>query len=64
MTDEVARIEIEGDAGVATAAAVTAVIAEILHEEAIQRALPKRRPRPSAWVSATRPKGLELPLPA
>ena len=64
MTDEIARIEISGDAGAVTAAAVTAVIAEVLHEEAVQRAMPVRRPRPSAWVSATRPRDLQVPMPS
>lgn len=64
MTDDIARIEISGDAGAATAAAVAAVIAEVLHEEAVQRAIPVRRPRPSAWVSATRPRDLQVPLPS
>ena len=64
MTDEIARIEISGDAGAVAAAAVTAVIAEVLHEEAVQRAIPVRRPRPSAWVSATRPRDLQVPMPS
>ena len=64
MAEDIARIEISGDAGPVTAAAVTAVIAEVLHEDAVQRAMPVRRPRPSAWVSATRPRDLQVPMPS
>lgn len=65
MNDQsIERIEIRGRQDPETAAAVTAVIAEILHEEAVLRAQPVRRPRPSAWVSATRPRDLQVPLPS
>ena len=64
MTEGIARIELEGDHGPTTAAAVTAVIAELLHEEAVRRAMPTRRPRPSAWVAAGRPRELQVPLPS
>lgn len=64
MTDRVASIRIQGDHGPTAAVAVTAVIAELLHEEAVRRAMPERRPRPSAWVAAGRPRELQVPLPS
>lgn len=64
MVERIARIEVDGDHGPTTAAAITAVIAELLHEEAVRRAMPTRRPRPSAWVGAGRPRDLQVPLPS
>ena len=64
MTDEIARIDISGEHGAGTAAAVVAVIAEVLHGEALQRAAPPRRPRPSPWVAASQPRELPTPLPS
>jgi hypothetical protein len=65
MSDaSIERIEISGQHGPATAAAVTAVIAEILHEEAVLAAMPVRRPRPSAWAGATRQRDMQIPTPS
>ena len=65
MSDaSIERIEISGQHGPATAAAVTAVIAEILHEEAVQAAIPVRRPRASAWAGATQQRNMQAPTPS
>jgi hypothetical protein len=64
MDEHIARIETDGDHSPITAAAITAVIAELLHEDAVRRAMPARRPRPSAWVAAGRPRDLQVPLPS
>ncbi len=64
MTDRMEGLRIDGEHGPVAAAAITAVIAELLHEEAVRRAMPLRRPRPSAWVAAGRPRDLQVPLPS
>ena len=64
MAEQLLGVEISGDAGVTTAAAVVAVIAQLLHNEAVQRSIAPRRPRPSAWVTASGPRDMPLPLPS
>lgn len=64
MTDRIQGLRVDGEYGPVAAAAITAVIAELLHEDAVRRAMPVRRPRPSAWVAAGRPRDLQVPLPS
>ncbi len=50
------QIIIRGGAGPYEAAAIAAVIEQLLAEEAAQRSLPPQRPRPEAWVLSGRPR--------
>lgn len=58
------QFEIRGGADPAAAAAIGAVIAHLLDEEAVVRAQPIRRPRQSAWALAARPRDIPDPLPS
>lgn len=64
MSDTPPVVEIRGGAGLAEAAAITAVIAQLGEEEAAAGAIPSQRPRQSAWVLAWRPKAASSPLPS
>jgi len=59
-----AEFEIVGGAGEPEAAAIGAVIACLLSEEAEVRADPCRPPKPSPWVVAWRPREVPTPLPS
>lgn len=58
------RFEITGGADPAVAAAIGAVIAQLLDHEAVLLAQPARRPRQSAWALASRPRDIPDPLPS
>lgn len=58
------RFEIEGRAGHEETAAVAAVIAALLEDEATALATPARVPRQSSWVLAWRPRDVPAPLPS
>jgi hypothetical protein len=58
------RIEISGRPGHEEAAAVAAVIAALLEEEANALATPAQVPRQSSWVLAWRPRDIPTPLPS
>jgi hypothetical protein len=58
------RIEISGRPGHAEAAAIAAVIAALLEEEANALATPAQAPRQSSWVLAWRPRDIPTPLPS
>ena len=58
------RFEIAGRAGHEETAAVAAVIAALLDEEARAMATPPQAPRQSSWVLAWRPRDVPAPLPS
>ena len=58
------RFEISGRAGHEETAAVAAVIAALIEEEANVLAAPARAPRQSSWVLAWRPRDIPAPLPS
>ena len=58
------EVSIRGGAGPQEAAAITAVVAKILADEAIARATPPTPPRQSTWVLAWRPREVHAPLPS
>lgn len=58
------RFEIRGGADPGMAAAIGAVVAHLLDQEASMRAQPARRPRQSAWALAARPRDIPDPLPS
>jgi hypothetical protein len=58
------RFEISGRAGYEETAAVAAVIAALMEEEARALATPPRAPRQSSWVLAWRPRDVPAPLPS
>ena len=58
------RFEIKGRAGHEETAAVAAVIAALLEEEANALATPAQAPRQSPWVLAWRPRDVPTPLPS
>jgi hypothetical protein len=58
------RFEIKGRAGHEETAAVAAVIAALLEEEANALATPAQAPRQSSWVLAWRPRDVPTPLPS
>ena len=58
------RIQISGRPGHEEAAAVAAVIAALLEEEATALATPVQPPRQSSWVLAWRPRDIPTPLPS
>lgn len=58
------RFEISGRAGHEETAAVAAVIAALLEEEANALAIPAQAPRQSSWVLAWRPRDVPAPLPS
>ena len=58
------RFEIRGRAGHEETAAVAAVIAALLEEEANALATPAQVPRQSSWVLAWRPRDVPAPLPS
>ena len=58
------RFEIGGRAGDEETAAVAAVIAALIEEEANALAAPPRAPRQSSWVLAWRPRDVPAPLPS
>ncbi len=58
------RYEITGGADAETAAAIGAIISHLLDGEATARAQPSRRPRPSPWALAWRPREIPAPLPS
>lgn len=58
------RIQISGRPGPEEAAAVAAVIAALLEEEANMLATPAQAPRQSSWVLAWRPRDVPTPLPS
>ena len=58
------RFEIIGRAGHEETAAVAAVIAALIEEEANVLATPPRAPRQSSWVLAWRPRDVPTPLPS
>lgn len=55
---------ISGNPGAEEAAAIGAVIAHVLAEEAAVRSQPPVAPRQSAWVLAWRPRVVHAPLPS
>ncbi len=57
-------VEITGGAGHRETAAITAVVASLLEEEAAEQAKPSNRPRQSQWVLAWRPREVPAPLPS
>jgi hypothetical protein len=57
-------IQISGRPGHEEAAAVTAVIAALIEEEANALATPAQAPRQSSWVLAWRPRDVPAPLPS
>ena len=57
-------IEITGGAGPRETAAIMAVVASTLEEEAGGLARPSGRPRQSQWVLAWRPREVPAPLPS
>ena len=56
--------EIKGRPGHEETAAVAAVIAALLEEEATALATPPQAPRQSSWVLAWRPRDVPTPLPS
>jgi hypothetical protein len=58
------RFDISGRAGHEETAAVAAVIAALIDEEAEVLATPPRAPRQSSWVLAWRPRDVPAPLPS
>ena len=58
------RFEIVGRAGHEETAAVAAVIAALLDDEANAMATPPQAPRQSSWVLAWRPRDVPTPLPS
>ena len=58
------RFEVKGRAGHEETAAVAAVIAALLDEEANALANPPQAPRQSSWVLAWRPRDIPAPLPS
>ena len=58
------RFEISGGAGPEEAAAIAAVIALLLEDEANALATPPQAPRQSSWVLAWRPRDVPAPLPS
>lgn len=56
--------EIKGRAGHEETAAVAAVIAALIEEEANALATPPQAPRQSSWVLAWRPRDIPTPLPS
>ena len=58
------RFDISGRAGHEETAAVAAVIAALIDEEAEALATPQRAPRQSSWVLAWRPRDVPAPLPS
>jgi hypothetical protein len=58
------RAEIRGGAGPEVAAAIGAVIQQLLDREVSAKATPIRRPRQSQWVLAGRPREVPAPLPS
>lgn len=58
------KFEIKGRAGHEETAAVAAVIAALLEEEATALATPAQSPRQSSWVLAWRPRDVPTPLPS
>lgn len=58
------RFEISGGAGHEEAAAIAAVIAALLEDEANALAVPPQAPRQSSWVLAWRPRDVPAPLPS
>lgn len=58
------HFEIEGRAGHEETAAVAAVIAALLEDEANAMATPAQAPRQSSWVLAWRPRDVPTPLPS
>ena len=58
------RFEISGRAGHEETAAIAAVIAALLEEEANALATPPQAPRQSSWVLAWRPRDIPAPLPS
>lgn len=62
MSDDV--IAITGGADEAAAAAIVAVVAQLLDEARTAAANPTQAPRQTAWVTAWRPRDLHSPLPS
>ncbi len=58
------RFEIKGRPGHEETAAVAAVIAALLEDEANALAIPAQAPRQSSWVLAWRPRDVPTPLPS
>ena len=58
------RFEVTGGAGDEEAAAIAAVIAVLLEDEANAMATPPQAPRQSSWVLAWRPRDIPAPLPS
>ena len=58
------RFEITGGAGREETAAIAAVIAALLEDEANALATPPQAPRQSSWVLAWRPREIPAPLPS
>lgn len=57
-------IEISGGAGAGEAAAITAIIAQLIEEARVAAARPAQAPRPSPWVQSWRARDLHDPLPS
>ena len=64
MTEHITSLDVSGNPGPITAAAIAAVIAEVLHGEAVQRSTPARRPRPGPWVGVSMPRPIPAPMPS
>lgn len=58
------RLEITGGAGHEETAAIAAVIAALVEDEANALANPAQSPRQSSWVLAWRPRDVPAPLPS
>lgn len=58
------RFEISGRARHEETAAIAAVIAALLEDEADALATPPQAPRQSSWVLAWRPRDIPAPLPS
>lgn len=57
-------IDISGRPGPAEAAAIAAIICQLIEEDRAAAARPAVAPRPSQWVQSWRPRELQNPLPS
>ena len=56
------KIDIGGDPTPEVAAAVTAVIARLIHEAHVEAAKPSQSPRPSSWVQSWKSHEQQTPV--